>query len=284
MNIVSLIYTGLIVSWDYFFFRLSSPDSVCLVFLLGFSPAMLCSVSYGVQQATIWTVNVVSVTTKLFYTLLALCFLNHDHHYHYRWCSILFWSLDSGLCMIKNKIYGTVQSAASVVLAEPAVLPALLLLSSNPTNVYFRHYASTARSLVTWHFYHPVGETMYEYFIFVKSTVLIEPWDLRRESYGVQQQRQCPKLHPYQSHLRGSEDGLMSRGEISPAIAPGAAVHPAGCPGTTLQLCVTCVSFLFFSTLTLHLFPPTASKSSQFIWRVGGQHREASSAIKPCNN
>lgn len=48
--------------------------------------------------------------------------------------------------MIKNKIYGTVQSAASVVPAEPAVLPALLLLSSNPTNVYFRHYASTARS------------------------------------------------------------------------------------------------------------------------------------------
>lgn len=48
--------------------------------------------------------------------------------------------------MIKNKIYGTVQSAASGVPAEPAVLPALLLLSSNPTNVYFRHYASTARS------------------------------------------------------------------------------------------------------------------------------------------
>lgn len=48
--------------------------------------------------------------------------------------------------MIKNKIYGTVQSAASVVPAEPAVLPALLLLSSNPTNVYFRHYASAAGS------------------------------------------------------------------------------------------------------------------------------------------
>lgn len=109
-------------------------------------PAMLCSVSYGVQQATIWTVNVVSVTAKLFHTLLALCFLNHERHYHYRWCSILFWSLDSGLCMIKNKIYGTVQSATSVALAEPAVLPALLLLSSNLTNVNFRHYASTARS------------------------------------------------------------------------------------------------------------------------------------------
>ena len=48
--------------------------------------------------------------------------------------------------MIKNKIYGTVQSAASVVPAEPAVLPVLLLLSSNPTNVYFRYYASTAGS------------------------------------------------------------------------------------------------------------------------------------------
>lgn len=30
--------------------------------------------------------------------------------------------------------------------AEPAVLPALLLLSSNPTNIYFRRYASAARS------------------------------------------------------------------------------------------------------------------------------------------
>lgn len=33
--------------------------------------------------------------------------------------------------MIKNKIYGTVQAATSVALAEPAVLPTLLLLSSN---------------------------------------------------------------------------------------------------------------------------------------------------------
>lgn len=56
----------------------------CLVLLPSFSFAVLCSLSYGVQQATIWTVNVVSVTAKLFYTLLALCFLNHEHHYHYR--------------------------------------------------------------------------------------------------------------------------------------------------------------------------------------------------------
>lgn len=54
-------------------------------------------------------------------------------------------------------------------------LPALLLLSSNPTNVYFRHYACAARSLVTWHFYHPVGEATYEYFMFATSTVLVEP-------------------------------------------------------------------------------------------------------------
>lgn len=130
-------------------------------FLPGFSSAMLCSVSYGVQQATIWTVNVVSVTAKLFYTLPVLCFLNHECHYHYRWCSILFWSLDSGLCMIKNKIYGTVQSAASVVPAEPAVLPALLLLSSNPANIYFRQYA-LQRSRSHGGFYHPVSGGAYE--------------------------------------------------------------------------------------------------------------------------
>jgi len=106
---------------------------------------MLWSLNYRVQQATIWTENVVSATAKLFYTLLALCFLNHGCHYHYRWCSILFWSLDSRPCMIKNKIYGTLQSVAAVVPAEPAVLPTLLVLSSNPTIVYFRYYASTTR-------------------------------------------------------------------------------------------------------------------------------------------
>lgn len=67
------------------FFSSFIPGFICLVFLLPpLPPAMLCSVSYWVQHATIWTVNVVSVTAKLSYTLLALCFLNHDHHYHYR--------------------------------------------------------------------------------------------------------------------------------------------------------------------------------------------------------
>lgn len=81
MNAVSLIYIGVIVCGVFF----CIPDSVCLFNVPPrFLPAMLCSVSYGVQQATIWTVNVVSVTTKLFYTLLALCFLNHECHYHYR--------------------------------------------------------------------------------------------------------------------------------------------------------------------------------------------------------
>lgn len=142
MNVVSLIYIRVSIALVFGFCI-----PVCLFSLPPMIvPAMLCSVSYGVQQATIWTVNVVSVTAELFHTLLALCFLNHERHYHYRWCSILFWSLDSGLCMIKNKIYGTVQSATSVALAEPAVLPALLLLSSNPTNVNFWHYASTTRS------------------------------------------------------------------------------------------------------------------------------------------
>lgn len=57
--------------------------------------------------------------------------------------------------MIKNKIYGSVQFAASAAPAEPAVLPALLLLSSNPAHVYSRRYASTAGSrshgsFITW--------------------------------------------------------------------------------------------------------------------------------------
>lgn len=141
----------------------------CLVFL---PPCFLFPVSNGVQQATIWTANVFffSVNKKLFHSLLVLCFLNHECHYHYRWCGILFWSLDPGLCMIKNKIYGTVQSATSVVLAEPAVLPALLLLSSNPTNVNLRHNASNRKIAVTQQFYHPVGEVAHEYLMLLKST------------------------------------------------------------------------------------------------------------------
>lgn len=98
----------------------------CFVFL---PCAKLCSVSYGDQRATIWTVNVVSVTTKLFHILLAPRFLHHERHYHYRWCSILFWSLDSRLCLIKNKIYGAVQSAASVVCrasSSPCVVTAVI--------------------------------------------------------------------------------------------------------------------------------------------------------------
>lgn len=50
-------------------------------------------------------------------------------------------------------------------LPTAAVLPALLLLSSNPTNVYFRHNASAARSQSHGGFYHPLGKAVYEYFI-----------------------------------------------------------------------------------------------------------------------
>lgn len=145
---------------------------------------MFGAVSYGVQQATIWTLNVLSVTAQLLHTLLALCFLNHDRHYHYRWCSILFWSLDSGPCMIKNKIYGMVQSAASVVPAEPAVQPALLLLPSNLTNVYFTQCASTARSQPR-QLYYAVGEATYEYFILEsqQSTNLKKPFQKVGKSF-----------------------------------------------------------------------------------------------------
>lgn len=72
----------MLASWLCLFFI---PDFVCVFSVPPrFLPTMLCSVSYRVQQATIWTVNVLSVTAKLFYTLLALCFLNHERHYHYR--------------------------------------------------------------------------------------------------------------------------------------------------------------------------------------------------------
>lgn len=60
------------------------PSYLYLWLVLVFPPLTCFALSYGVQQATIWTVNVLPVTAKLFCTLPALGFLNHEHYYHYR--------------------------------------------------------------------------------------------------------------------------------------------------------------------------------------------------------
>lgn len=84
--------------------------------------------------------NVVPVTAKLLYILLVLCFLHHERHYHYCWCSILFWSLDSGLYLIKSKIYDTVQSATST---SPSAHIVVAPIKPHKCTVSSRHYAST---------------------------------------------------------------------------------------------------------------------------------------------
>lgn len=159
----------------FFFSFLFLTLIACLVFPPRFLPAILCSVIYGVQQATIWTVNVVSVTAKLLYTLLVLCFLNHERHYHYRWCSILFWSLDSGLCMIKNKIYGTVQSAASVFACRTSSSACIVIALIKPYKYIFPTLCLRSKIAVTWQFYYPVGEDPFEYLMFVMSIVFAAP-------------------------------------------------------------------------------------------------------------
>lgn len=152
-----LIPFWLSVLWKTMFY-------ICVLFLVEllfhiFSTLLWFALSYGVQQATIWALNVVSVTEKAsaLYQYFFFFLVNHGCHYHYCWCSILFWSLDSGPAMIKNQIYSPVQSGAPVVPAKPAVLPALLLRSSNPANVYFRRLCLHSNIAVTWKFNHPVG-------------------------------------------------------------------------------------------------------------------------------
>lgn len=52
-------------------------------FPLQLPSAILRTMSYWVQQAAIWGENGFSVTTKIFYSLVVLWFLNHEDHYHY---------------------------------------------------------------------------------------------------------------------------------------------------------------------------------------------------------
>lgn len=89
----------------------------------------------------------------------------------------------------------------------------------------------------------------------------------------------CSLVHVYQLYPRGSVDGLMSRGEIYPAITQEAAVNPVGCLNTAPQSCVTCPPFflthpplclgIFFSVLAPNPFffttPPTHCSSEGFF-------------------
>lgn len=123
-----------------------------------FHPAMVCSELWGSTGYHMGTKCGFCHWKSLCPLPVLFFFLvNHGCHYHYCWCSILFWSLDSGPAMIKNQIYSPVQSGAPVVPAKPAVLPALLLRSSNPANVYFRRLCLHSNIAVTWKFNHPVG-------------------------------------------------------------------------------------------------------------------------------
>lgn len=97
----------------------------------------------GINGRPYGHINVDPVTAKLLYILLVLCFLHHERHHHYCWCNILFWSLDSGLYLIKSKIYDSVQSATST---SPSAHIVVAPIKPHKCTVSSRHYASNPRS------------------------------------------------------------------------------------------------------------------------------------------
>lgn len=144
---------------------------------------------------------------------------------------------------------------------------ALLLLSSKPTNVYFRRNASTARIAVTRQFYHSAAEAAYEYLIIVKSTVDFAPRKASEKGGVCGDNAVVPvptDTYPSITSKRFSRWADVARGDL-----PCYHTRSSCTPGRLPEYCTAVVCHLhsaFFTICFVCVFSPIAPNPASFLF------------------